>query len=144
MKEDTIIKDIINGTKELSAANPPMSEGDALAWRKRVYTMPELGITFHRVASPKCVRLATFFQSLPKPGCGKPDKNNGHVYELRIDRDTSVCPSPWVGRAYVDGTMSFTVCAGGRWKCELLALSAFKGYLHRMLRKSRRNRKLKG
>lgn len=111
---------------------------------KRLYAMPELGITFHRVASPRCVRLTAFFRSVPKPGCGKPDKNSSHVYEIRIDRDTSVCPPPWVARAYVDGTMSFTVFAVGRWKCELLALSAFKGYLHRVLRKSRRNRKLKG
>ena len=111
---------------------------------KRLYAMQELGITFHRTASPKCVRLVTFFQSVPKPGCGKPDKNNSHVYEIRIDRDMSVCPSPWVARAYVDDTLSFTVYAGGRWKCEHLALCAFKGYLHRVLRKSRRNRKLKG
>ncbi len=106
---------------------------------KRLYAMQELGITFHRVASPKCVRLTAYFKPCPKSGCGKPDKNSSHVYEIRIDREMSVCSSPWVARGYVDGTLSFTVCAGGRCKCERLALSAFKGYLHRVLRKSRRN-----
>ena len=32
---------------------------------KRLYAMPELGITFHRAASPRCVRLAAFFRSVP-------------------------------------------------------------------------------
>ena len=106
---------------------------------KRSYAMPELGLTFNRVASPKCVCLAAYFQPIPKPGCGKPDKNGAHVYEIRINREMSVCPSLWVARGYVDGTLSFTLFALGKHKCERLALAAFKGHLHRVLRKSRRN-----
>lgn len=149
------IEDIVNRLEKLvehglyitptsSGVKECGSEGVGLAGLKRFYSMPELGITFNRVASPKCVRLTAFFRSVPKPGCGKPDKNCDHVYEVRIDRDMSVSPPLWVARAYVDGTMSFTVFAVGRWKCELLALSAFKGYLHRVLRKSRRNIAEKG
>ena len=98
---------------------------------KKTHTIKELGLTFQRFASPKCVRYVAYFQPVPKRGC--------HVYSLAIERDTSICPSPWLATAYVDDATSFALTARGRCKCERLALSAFKGYLFRVLRKSRRN-----
>lgn len=106
---------------------------------KKTHTIKELGLTFQRFASPKCVRYVAYFQPVPKRGCGKPDKNSAHVYSLAIERETSICPSPWLATAYVDDATSFALTARGRCKCERLALSAFKGYLMRALRKSRRN-----
>ena len=42
---------------------------------KKTHTIKELGLTFQRFASPKCVRYVAYFQPVPKRGCGKPDKN---------------------------------------------------------------------
>ena len=103
--------------------NAGSAEGEKCDTPPKFADLPELGISFRRFFSPRCIKLVAPWH----------DDANSHVYEISIRKWVT---GDWCAILYNDALEVARLVTKSKWACERMASEAMRAYLIRGHRKT--------